>query len=268
MLRNILRRLLSKKEIAVALVVLLAISTLPLPAHAETVTQARYLGSYGFQHYSLDGFSLFGLRNLTDMDVFDFYYRNHTGTYNGNVQIGFRAYRNIYDSNYAYTQQYEELTSGVTLLWEKANNFEGWATTTWTSSEMNFSRLDTIQLELWTRARTSAVAWSAWAIFLNDNGIQYNTAQLHTESLCMDKLLSSDWNFTFYLKCWRETVPSIKRVVRIYCGNSTYDSRIENMQFDNGVSAIEESELPIGLAVGGLFAGFIGVMVLAIKKRR
>jgi hypothetical protein len=239
-------------------------------AHATTVTQTRSLGSSAYQFFTLNGAQYSNLRNLTTFDSFEYLEKYLSYTYDGNIQIGFRLWKNIYDVDYTYIDSYEELTSGTTFLFEEINSFEGWASAYWNCSELNITRLDSFQISFYARFRTTASNWNAWSIMTCGS-----SSIFITESLGFTRLLSSEWNFTFYLKCFRVTVPTpIKRYVRIYLGNSTYNSRIENMLFDNGVS--EAAPLGLSFSSGVVFVGVLAACVcvvvlaagLSLKKRR
>jgi len=253
---------------------LLAISTLPVPAKAETaLTQTEY---FNYDQILLDIGDIFGGGSYNLYYALIPYYNYNLGgtayseiSYSSpsgrSYQWGIRVFEVAW--NDTDISDMVEITSGSPVaIVERATNGEGIQTASWNCIGYNFT-LPMPHLVVAEYCRTKATSvWGAWYLGV----VNGYSAYFVNEGVWYPKLANSTWAVSYYT--YRATGSGSWTYGRFYFGDdgmgTTYESKIENMQFDNGVSAVTESEFPVGLGAGAILMGLIAVIAFSVGKKR
>jgi hypothetical protein len=250
------------KPLIILSLLLLGLILIP-QAQAEATTYDYYLR--WFCIYTYDSSITFALGNQSETNGNGNVQIQMSTVYNGKSQFAFDVYRLYFDAD--FTPQLELIASKIGVM-ERSGNTEGYQSVTWTCPEWNFSKNgDSLCFELFARRQVSASVWGVW-YNLVDNVVYYCYSFFNSMSIGAGKLLSSAWNITLYT--YREWHPNVV-THRVYFGDSTYMSRIENVQHDNGIVEAGLS-FSSGVVFVGVMAACVCVVVLAaglsLKKRR
>lgn len=232
-------------------------------ANAETVTETRHLGDIWLYTINGNSYSLTAKENLTAYDVYGNVTRNIGGSYDGNIKIGVRVYQYAYSLDYDIIEFNQELTNNSVqqIGGELDNEYEGYVSGNVSITGMNTTRLDGLMVGFYARAKQSDTVWSAWTNLIYPDSNSFFVS----ESLTYDEIVSSNWNFTVYVKNLRVYTTIWTRKVNICFGNSTYDSRISNIQLADSVT--QETEQYMTLAILGLACGVIALGVMVVFKK-
>lgn len=231
---------------------------------AITTTQTRYLRNRWIT--PLDSMQSYALGNQTDIDGSVYVQAAKSTSYNGKTQIALDIYR----ANYTDFQSSYELFASKVAVMERNTNAQGYQTAYWNCSELNLTRTDYLYIEIWARFQTSSTVWTTW--YLMYDPVTAQIANFITESLGMTKLIPSQWNATFYTYRNRIGFPTNSITARVYFGNSTYLSQIENIQIDDGIPASFGLKFSSGVIFMGVIAAAAVIIALAaglsLKKKR
>ena len=176
------------------------------------------------------------------------YFRSDTATVNGltteilgttnSATFGNRT-QQITDVESEYTRYYwghrtykrtsagveTELTSGVSNLFYRTGNGQGWQNVNWSCPQTALSSTDSIVVRLY--ATVYAGYYEAWNLLDT-----WQTGQLGTTILN-----SNPWNFTIYTYLSVTSGPPKRWTGAIYFGNSTYDSRILGFRYGDAAAS-------------------------------
>jgi len=174
-------------------------------------------------------------------------------TTNRTLRWGFRVYRFYYiDADFNYAE--DQIGTGTQVIGQRTSG-QGMQNTTWLSPKANLTGLDSLEIRFYTSYLIFGSTWSGWAS-LSEITTSSSSAFL-TEPLSMTELSNSTWTINLYT--YKDWISSpAKLVSRIYWGNSTYDSHIDNIQLDDGTGGFSRGfvlAFVVGLAVCVILLG-------------
>lgn len=221
-------------------------------AHAVTVTQTRHFTT--LHQYGSTGYWTYTIGYYLQEDMFAVTYDSAERIVSGNTRA---CQWSIDVAKYDWYGNATTTFASKVAMVERAENGSGYQSGYWNSTEMNLTRQDEFDITVWMRTRLGST-YSSWVLL---SGFTEGMSDFLTEPLGMDKLLASTWNVTYYTE--RHTATTFVHGV-FHLGNSTMDSRISNIQFDDGTTLEEINMLPVGFLLGAMI--FIPIGLLIAKK--
>lgn len=225
-------------------------------AQASVFTQIRYMTTD--PHFDfMTGTAYDGLLTYQSAKGVGYDFgRSLNATTHTKVQNGIRVWLWEYNGSVG-----TELTSGTPIaVVERTSAGEGLQNATWTPPLTNLTRTQYFEVRVYYRR--FVVIWLAWTLWTGINlGL---SADFITESLGMTQLLNASWNVYYYTAF--KTAGTFKWF-EYYWGNATYNSRIENIQLEDGVTAATNN-LPSGFMLGAIITIPIGIILAITLKKR
>lgn len=244
------------------LLLLFGLTLIP-QAHAETITQTRYWNSsfWIINNYFQSGTTFqpkcpYRMESLATTNVEE---RGELSyTVNATMYAGIRVYILFPYGNKT------EISNGVpvaqaSVVWSGFSDVKvvhGYFDFPLT----NVSRGDAILVEAY--GKTNSTAWALFSTKLVKYGWY---SRFVTEGLGALRIIASTWDVVYYI--------GVSFVDKLYedleWGRA--DSRIENIQFDNGITTVSGLSFSSGVVIAGVIAGLVIIVVGAVgmdKKRR